>query len=298
MVVLVFVALGVLLGGQFKTQWQLRRSNLPRFARIEVLSEFYQRKVEENEKLAEEIQKLRQEMDQLHKDMAAGQSNAELLRKDLEQTKILAGLTAVEGPGVTVLIKDSLNPSSLEDSNNPLIVHYGDLVEVCNELKASGAEAIAINGQRIVAMSAIRCSGPVVEVNGTNIGSVGGYTIQAIGDPEVLEAGLNLPGGVVEMLRSVTIVVQIRQEKRVVVPALTVKQELRYAVPASEGTETKPGVSSLPSPSPSSRGEAEEGKAPQEREESRGGRTTEGSLPRPTGKGAGGEGTSAVRRGE
>jgi uncharacterized protein YlxW (UPF0749 family) len=229
--------------------------------------------------------------------MAAGQSNAELLRKELEQTKILAGLTAVEGPGVTVLIKDSLNPSSLEDPNNPLIVHYGDLVEVCNELKASGAEAIAINGQRIVAMSAIRCSGPVVEVNGTNIGSVDGYTIQAIGDPEVLEAGLNLPGGVVEMLRSVTIVVQIRQEKRIVMPALRVKQELRYAVPASPEAKTKPGVISLPSPSLSSRGRAEEGKASQEREESRGGRTTEGSLPRPTGEGSGREGTSAVRRG-
>lgn len=291
--VLVFVVLGALMGGQFKTQWQLRHSNLPPFARIEVISEFYRQKVEENQKLAEEIQKLQQEKDQLQKDMAAGQSHLELLGKELEQMKILAGLTRVEGPGVIVQLQDSPKRLPLED-NNPLIIHDKDLVDVCNELKAAGAEAIAINGQRLVAMSEIRCSGPVIQVNGMQIGSSQGYTIQAIGDAEALEAGLKLPGGIVDTLRLVGIVVQIRKEKRIEIPALTVRKELRYALPAPQGAA--PSTLSPEPPAPLKEQDSSATRLPQRPQESSYGWPPGASFPE-SGS-LSGEGTLAVRRGE
>jgi uncharacterized protein YlxW (UPF0749 family) len=293
--VLVFVVLGALMGGQFKTQWQLRHSSLPPFARIEVISEFYRQKVEENRKLSEEIQKLQQEKDQLQKDMAAGQSHLELLEKELEQMKILAGMTSVVGKGVIVKMEDSPKRGPLEDVN-ALIIHDKDLVDVCNELKAAGAEAIAINGQRLVAMSEIRCSGPVIQVNGMPIGSAEGYTIQAIGDSDALEAGLRLPGGIVDTLRLMGIVVKIRKENQIVIPALTVRKEFRYALPLPPGSSP----SALPSPTPSlpeepgSRGT----KAPGETEGSRYDQAAEGSAPFSASGESRPEGVLSTRKGE
>ena len=69
------------------------------------------------------------------------------------------------------------------------IIHDDDLLRVINELRAAGAEAIAINGERIVAMSEIRCAGPTLSVN--NNRSAPPYEIKAIGNPNNLEVRSN-----------------------------------------------------------------------------------------------------------
>ena len=77
------------------------------------------------------------------------------------------GLTAVQGPGLMVILDDA--PSSAADAGvdpNELVVHQSDLQAVVNALWAGGAEAMTIAGQRVIATSAVRCVGNTLLLNG------------------------------------------------------------------------------------------------------------------------------------
>jgi uncharacterized protein YlxW (UPF0749 family) len=79
------------------------------------------------------------------------------------------------------------------------LIHDEDIDRVINETRASGSEAISVNGQRVVALTAIRCAGPVVLVNG--VPTTPPVVIKAIGDPDTLLNALNMRGGVLDMMR-------------------------------------------------------------------------------------------------
>jgi uncharacterized protein YlxW (UPF0749 family) len=110
-------------------------------------------------------------------------------------------------------------------------------LKVVNELKAAGAEALSINGQRIISTSEIRCAGPTVSVN--NVRSAPPYVIQAIGNPQTLDASLKMRGGVVETLKFWGIQVQTAIEKNLVIPGYNGTFAFDYAKPVEEGKEKK-----------------------------------------------------------
>ncbi|GMA49161.1 hypothetical protein GCM10025857_05180 [Alicyclobacillus contaminans] len=119
------------------------------------------------------------------------------LRAKLEDERILAGTTAVEGPGVQVTLMDGTPPAGADTEQ--YLTHDWDVRSVINELFTAGAEAVSINGYRVVATSGVFCTGPVVKVNDHSIGAP--FTIQAIGDPQALKSGLTLQGGILDQLR-------------------------------------------------------------------------------------------------
>ena len=80
-----------------------------------------------------------------------------------------AALTNVKGPGVSVLIEDSLKPVQSGENPNLYVIHDEDILRIVNELRAGRAEAIAINDQRLIGTSEIRCSGPTIAVNGRSL---------------------------------------------------------------------------------------------------------------------------------
>lgn len=118
-------------------------------------------------------------------------------QKELKELNMYLGLTDVEGEGVTITLRD--NTSSLISTAEDL-VHDGDLRAVVNELKNAGAEAISINGQRIVPSTSINCVGTVIQVNDEVVG--GPFIIKAIGNKENLKGGVMRPGGFIELLIS------------------------------------------------------------------------------------------------
>ena len=78
-----------------------------------------------------------------------------------------AGLTAVHGPGVEVVLDDAPGePPGAGVDPNSLVVHQSDLQAVVNALWAGGAEAMTIAGQRVIATSAVRCVGNTLLLNG------------------------------------------------------------------------------------------------------------------------------------
>lgn len=120
----------------------------------------------------------------------------------IKELQLVAGLTAVSGPGVRVVMKD--NPQAAGQGGNssflPGVVHDFDLLQVVNELRAAQAEAIAINGTRITGYAPIRCVGPTIQINWEGVTPP--FVIEAIGDPARLDAALRMPGGILQNLQN------------------------------------------------------------------------------------------------
>lgn len=111
------------------------------------------------------------------------------LQSRLEVLGVDTGAARTRGPGVRVVADDG--PSSAGPDAEILDV---DLQKLVNGLWLSGAEAVAVNGQRLTALSAIRLAGPVITVNYERISAP--YTVSAIGDPATLAARfVETPGG-------------------------------------------------------------------------------------------------------
>ena len=136
---------------------------------------------------------------------------------EMEQLLSFAGLTTVVGEGVTVTMNDSSSKGS--GDMNAYLVHAEDLLAVVNELYAAGAEAVSINGQRMVGKSAITCAGSIVMVNGVRVAAP--FEIKAVGEPGVLHSALYFPGGVVDNLAPWGIEINVHKEAVVEVPAYT-----------------------------------------------------------------------------
>lgn len=185
-----------------------------------------------NEDLAKQVEQLTGDIDNYRREAAERSTYASAINEQLNRAEILAGLAEVSGPGVLVKLNDSSarGPGNSAD----FIIHDDDLRKVVNELFAAGAEAISLNNERIIATTAIRCVGPVVFVN-SNKHSVP-FTIKAIGNPETLEAALNLRDGVVDILRNLwKIEIEISKEKSITVPRYGGAVNFNYAQPVRGG---------------------------------------------------------------
>ncbi len=113
----------------------------------------------------------------------------------LEAERILSGTTPVEGPGVRVTLMDGQGLNTEQ-----VLTHDWDVRQVINELFTAGAEAVSINGYRVVATSGIYCTGPVVRINNHSIGAP--FLIEAIGNSQTLSSALNISGGILDILRA------------------------------------------------------------------------------------------------
>ena len=128
-------------------------------------------------------------------------------------------MVPVTGPGIVIVLNDSplANTVSPEEKDNYL-VHVEDLRSVVNDLFLAGAEAIAINGQRLGPVSSLRCIGPVIYVNGKQMAPP--FKIEAIGPSDILETAMNLPGGILDVLRDWQLQVSMKKVDKLELPAM------------------------------------------------------------------------------
>ncbi|WP_456845037.1 DUF881 domain-containing protein [Cellulomonas sp. P5_C6] len=109
------------------------------------------------------------------------------LRDQVEADSVHSGVVAVTGPGLRLVLTDA--PSDDPDTEDPeLRVQDVDLQVVVNGLWAAGAEAVAVNGERLTAMTAIRSAGDAVLVDLVALSSP--YTVEAIGDAVGMQTAL------------------------------------------------------------------------------------------------------------
>ncbi|MCL6549559.1 MAG: DUF881 domain-containing protein [Acidothermus cellulolyticus] len=104
------------------------------------------------------------------------------LRAELDRLSLLTGATPVAGPGAEVTLADA--PRTGDERTDALgTVYDRDLQAVVNALFASGAEAIAVGGQRLTATTAIRQAGSAILVDYRAIAAP--YRIDAVGPPDL-----------------------------------------------------------------------------------------------------------------
>lgn len=115
------------------------------------------------------------------------------LKDDLGKNQLIVGSSEVEGPGIEIVLDDG----SIDKNVNP-IIHYYDMANIINDLKAAGAEAISVNGQRIINSTYIDCSGNYLLINGIQIAAP--FYIDAIGNKEVLQSYMASPDSWMIML--------------------------------------------------------------------------------------------------
>lgn len=235
------LVLGALLALAMATTNRIRNSGMPG-PRFGVTGAILASSREKNEELQTEIKDLRKRLGDFEKSVENESKSMALLKKELEEIKLLSGLAAVEGSGIKITLRDStetrlpnLSPEELEG----YLVHDQDINGVINELKAAGAEALAISGadpknmQRLVVTTTARCVGPVAIINGAQLSAP--YTIYAIGNPKDLHGAMEMPNGYIEnrglkLLKMYT----IEESEHLVLPEFSGTFSPKYARPATE----------------------------------------------------------------
>ena len=164
----------------------------------------------------------------------------------LAQLGLVAGTTAVEGRGLQVVLNDAdtpdtgggTNPRTASGFGNTGRVRDRDVQLVVNALWQSGAEGVAINGQRLTSLSAIRAAGDAILVDNRPL--VLPYTVLAIGGGPLLGGfQQDVDGGVYLNRLKIDYGIQysMTAEDRVDLPAAA-RGSLLYAVPAGRGGAT------------------------------------------------------------
>ncbi len=171
--------------------------------------------------------------------LTAGLGNTGLANAQarIDRLKGPAGLTAVNGPGLTVTLDDapkSIRASVSEEDQREVIVHQQDIQAVANALWAGGAEAMTIQGQRMVSTTGIKCVGNTVILHGIPYSPP--YVISAIGDQDSLGRSLDASGYVQAYLQDVDAYQlgwEVDSEDDLAMPAYEGSMEMRYARPAT-----------------------------------------------------------------
>jgi uncharacterized protein YlxW (UPF0749 family) len=169
-------------------------------------------------------------------DRAANEQGSlnEVLEQQLAQVRVLAGLSEVTGPGIEITLDDSSWELTSDNDPNLLLVHDEDILTVVSELKAAGAEAIAINGQRIMFNTEIRCGGPTININSVRYAPP--YTIAAIGEPSTLFGYISgQESSYLDLLEYYGLQVKVEQKEKIVIPAYTGSINFKYIRIKKEG---------------------------------------------------------------
>lgn len=175
---------------------------------------------EEYENLYEEYERQAHELEEQRKKVAESDSSLSKREEKVKENNKLLGNTDVKGNGVVIVLADNHGISNelplLATDVSEYVLHYIDLIQVVNALKNAGAEAISINGQRIVSTTAIVCIGNVISINGEKIANP--FEIRAIGDQEKLYGGVTMLGGYVEILQKYGLVKSVEKRENIEIP--------------------------------------------------------------------------------
>ena len=131
------------------------------------------------EEIEEKLIDTKTKINEYKEKIETNEESSELLEEELQQTKLLAGKTNVIGDGIVVTLQD----------NSERQIEASDILELVNELRLAGAEAISINDKRIITTSEI-VDVNVIMVNEERI--VSPYVVKAIGDQTYLSSAISL----------------------------------------------------------------------------------------------------------
>jgi len=198
---------------------------------------------QQQDALKAQILDLRDQIGQLEAAGPGSDAQVKQLNDALEQARIGAGLIALQGPGIVFRLEDASGPNPGADS----LVTAGDIRTVVSELWLAGAEAVAVNGERVTVSTAfVDIGGGSVLANSAYLAPP--YSVTAIGAPGLYDRVRASPSFVAFVAARVEgqgIQLSVAEPPSVDVPAFAGTVNVRFGEPVG---------SPVPEPSPSSGG--------------------------------------------
>lgn len=233
--VFVFVVAGAL----FATTSLYSKGLDLRAASITDLGGVVRQERQRSDDLQARLAELNKEVDQLSHQV--NDSNVSELQRQVDELLEPAGLAPVAGPGLTVVLNDA--PKSEIDkaggdsgvSVDELVVHQQDIQAVVNALWTGGAEAMSIQGQRVISTTGIKCVGNTVVLHGVPYSPP--YRISAIGNPAELQASLvsnDYIDAYLDAVEAYGLGYDVTTSERLEIPAYKGSTTLKYARPDTD----------------------------------------------------------------
>ena len=214
-VAIVFVAVLLV---QFKTVEEVNETDIENMRETELREQLatWKSKYEETNGKLEDVNL---KIAEYNEKIESNEESSELLEKELLQSQILLGTTNVSGEGIVITLEDT----------DESIIKASDLLELVNELRDAGAEAISINGIRVLSTTDIvdivnryilikpkqRISSP--------------YVVKAIGNQTYLVSTLSIKNtGFIDAHKSSGQSVKVEKQKNVTIPKYTGTLEIKY----------------------------------------------------------------------
>lgn len=230
LVALVALLFGFLVAAQLRAQLIVPGNRL---ARSEALIRSVQDLERSNQDERARVAALRGDVAGLESDAARRSDDARRLAQQVDDLRAHAGLTALHGPGVTVVVANG-RPGPDIQGRNAYLVSFEDVQDVVNALFAGGAEAVAVNGRRVTPETAFAGSGDAVVVDQSEPLS-SPFRVVAIGDRGRMEQVLADPaslGDLRDRSRRYGLELTIAGSPDLSVPASDSSLEPRFAQPS------------------------------------------------------------------
>ena len=178
------------------------------------------------EEIEEKMLETNKKIEEYRETMNTDREAREVLQKELEQTNLEVGKTAVVGEGIIITLSN----------NEEKEIEASDLRTLVNELKLAGAEAISINEKRILNMTEIVDVGGRILINEDRV--VSPYVVKAIGDQTYLSSALSLKtSGFIDSYKKLGKTVEMRKENNIEIRAYSSSKrlmEFKYAEEVEE----------------------------------------------------------------
>jgi uncharacterized protein YlxW (UPF0749 family) len=145
----------------------------------------------------EKLQEFQNKVDSYEKNAASKSETAKVMKDEIDKLRFLSGDTDVTGEGISINITPVTDMKSGETSP----IGSSDIIDIVNELNSAGAEAISINEERYVGRTQIREIGSNIKINDSKFSMTQVFTINAIGNPDILRGAFNLPDSIIDSLK-------------------------------------------------------------------------------------------------
>jgi uncharacterized protein YlxW (UPF0749 family) len=171
--------------------------------------------------LRDQIGALKLQLQTLSTSSQRDEAASRAAEEQLNDLEVLAGTVAVTGSGIRVTVSDPQNS-----------IQYDLMIDLVEELRDAGAEAIAVNGVRVGTTSSFGEDGPQLTLDGKPL--IAPYHVAAIGQPATLDGGLAIPGGAVDTFRTQKgVTVEVQRLAKIELPALADAPTFKVARPVT-----------------------------------------------------------------
>ncbi|MBM7614584.1 DUF881 domain-containing protein [Alkaliphilus hydrothermalis] len=229
---LVCLVLGLIISMQFKTVRNTTDGGFLSTQRAQQLTVELKRVRTEKDRLNKEMVELDRRLKEYEQSEVDESFIIKNLKNDLQKYQILSGYSSVEGDGIVITLEDA--PTEYPTEGSFLQYNYEYMLDIINKLNAAGAEAIAINDQRYMATTEIYYTSNALYIN--SVPTNPPYQIMAIGNPETLEAAMNMRFGVVWNIKEMGLInINVKKQNSIELPRYTKVTNFKFAKPLDIG---------------------------------------------------------------